>query len=44
MTGREPKSIKSLKENKDIRILQADKGNCTAVVDDSEYKHKVNSL
>jgi len=42
MTGREFKSVKSLKENKDIRILQADKGNCTEVLDDSEYKHALN--
>jgi len=44
VTGRELKSIKSLKENKDIGILQADKGKCTAVLDDSEYKHMFNSL
>jgi hypothetical protein len=37
-------AIKSLKLNKDIRILQADKGNCTVVLDDSEYKAKLNTL
>lgn len=42
--GRKLKSIKSLKENKDIRILQAGKGNCIVVLDDSEYKHALNSL
>jgi len=42
--GRELKSIKSLKENKDTRLLQADKGNCIVVLDDSEYKHALNSL
>jgi vacuolar-type H+-ATPase subunit C/Vma6 len=44
MMGSEFKSIKSLKENKYIRILQADKGKYTVVLDDSEYKHTLNSL
>jgi hypothetical protein len=37
-------ALKSLKHNKDIRILQADKGNCTVVLDDSEYRNKLNHL
>jgi hypothetical protein len=44
MARRELKSIESLKENKDIRILQADKGNCIVVLDGTEYKHTLNSL
>jgi hypothetical protein len=35
-------ALKSLKHNKDIRIFQADKGNCTVVLDDSEYRNKLN--
>jgi hypothetical protein len=37
MTKQEFRALKSLKLNKDIRILQADKGNCTVVLDESEY-------
>jgi len=44
LAGRELKSIESLKENKDIRILQADKGNCIVVLDGTECKHTLNSL
>jgi hypothetical protein len=29
--------------NKDIRVLQADKGNCKVVLDASEYKDKLNT-
>jgi hypothetical protein len=36
--------VKSLRLNKDIRILQADKGHCTVVLDESEYKDKLNTL
>jgi hypothetical protein len=44
MTKQEFKALKSLKLNKDNRILQADKGNCTVVLDVSEYRNKLNHL
>jgi hypothetical protein len=37
-------ALKSLKHNKNIRISQADKGICTVVLDDSEYRDKLNLL
>jgi hypothetical protein len=42
MTTKELKTMKSLRINKDIRILQADKG--TVVLDESKYKDKLNAL
>ncbi|PNF20184.1 hypothetical protein B7P43_G16972 [Cryptotermes secundus] len=44
MTTKELKAVKSLRLNKEIRILRADKGNCTVVLDESEYKDKLNTL
>lgn len=44
MTGRELKCFESLKQIIDVKILQADKGNCTVVLDDTEYLHKLISL
>jgi hypothetical protein len=44
MTTKELRAVKSLRLNKNIRILQADKGNCTVVMDESEYKDKLNTL
>jgi hypothetical protein len=38
------KAMKSLRLNRDIRILQADKGNCTVVLDEPKYKNKFNTL
>jgi hypothetical protein len=38
MTTKELKAVRSLRLNKVIRILQADKGNCTVVFDESKYK------
>jgi hypothetical protein len=35
---KELKAVKSLRLNKETRILQADKGNCTVVFDESKYK------
>jgi hypothetical protein len=35
--------IESLKENKEIIILQADKGNCMVVLNKSTYKEKISS-
>jgi hypothetical protein len=37
------KAVRSLRPNKDIRILQADKGSYTVVLDESKYK-KLNTL
>jgi hypothetical protein len=44
MTTKELKALKSLRLNKEIRILQADKGNCTVVFDEHKYKEKLNTL
>jgi hypothetical protein len=38
------KAMKSLRLNGDIRILEADKSNCTVVLDESKYKNKFNTL
>jgi hypothetical protein len=38
MSTKELKAIKSLRLNKDIGILQADKSNCTVVFDEFKYK------
>jgi hypothetical protein len=37
LTGKDLKALKSLRLNKDIRILQADEGNCMVVLDETEY-------
>jgi hypothetical protein len=44
MTTKELRAVKSLSLNIDIRILQADKGNCTVVSDETKYKDKSNTL
>jgi hypothetical protein len=44
VTRKESMTLKFLKDNKEIRILQADKGNCTVVLNASTYKEKVPSL
>jgi hypothetical protein len=36
------RAVKSLKLNEDIRILPADKGNCTIIVDETQYRDKIN--
>jgi hypothetical protein len=36
--------LKTLKDNKALRILQDDKGNCTVVLNKSTYKAKISSL
>jgi hypothetical protein len=41
---KESMALKSLKDNKEIRILQADKGNCTVMLNESTYKEKISSL
>jgi hypothetical protein len=38
------KAVKSLRLNKDIRILQADTDNCIVGFDESKYKDKLNTL
>jgi hypothetical protein len=35
---------KTLSLNKEIKILQADKGNCTVIMDESEYRNKLNTM
>jgi hypothetical protein len=44
ITQEEYRAIKSLKLNKNIRILPADKGNCSVVLDETTYKDKLNKL
>jgi hypothetical protein len=44
MTKSESMALKALRNNKQIRILQADKGNCTVVSNESTYKEKISSL
>jgi hypothetical protein len=38
ITKKELKAVKSLRLNKDIRILQAEGGNCMVVLDEAKYK------
>jgi hypothetical protein len=44
MTKKELKAMKSLRLNRDIKILQAGKGNCTVVLDECKYKNKLKTL
>jgi hypothetical protein len=44
MISKEFKAIKVLKLSKDIKNLQADKGNCTVVLDESKYRTKLDTL
>jgi hypothetical protein len=44
MTMKELRAVRSSRLNKDIRILQADSGKCTVVLDTSEYKDKLYTL
>jgi hypothetical protein len=44
ITRKESVTLKSLKDNKEIIILKADKGNCTVVLDESTHKEKISSL
>jgi hypothetical protein len=41
---KESMALKSLNENKEIRILKGDKGNCMVVLNESTYKEKISSL
>jgi hypothetical protein len=40
----ESNALKSLKRNRDIRILPGDKGNCTVVMNETTYMEKLNTL
>jgi hypothetical protein len=44
ITQEEYRAIKSLKLNKNIRILLEDKGNCSIVLDETTYQDKLNTL
>jgi hypothetical protein len=44
ISKKELKALRSLRLNKDIRILPADKNNCTIVLDELEYRDKFNTL
>jgi hypothetical protein len=44
ITRKESVVLKSLRDNKEIRILQADKGNCALILDESTYKENISSL
>jgi hypothetical protein len=37
-------ALKSLKDNTNLTILPADKGNATVVLNTTDYKHKISSL
>jgi hypothetical protein len=43
MSKKEMKAVKSLMLNQDIRIIPADKGNCTVVLDESKYNDNINT-
>jgi hypothetical protein len=43
MTAKELKAVRFLRLKKDIRILLADKGNCTVVFEEFKYKEKLNT-
>ena len=40
----EEQALKELKEDKDIVIFKADKGNCTVIMDRPDYDQKINAL
>jgi hypothetical protein len=44
LTTAERESLRTLKENTDLTILPADKGNATAFLNTVDHKHKINSL
>jgi hypothetical protein len=44
MTTKELKAVNYLRLDKGIRILQAEKGNCTVVFDEHKCKEKLNTL
>jgi hypothetical protein len=44
ITRKESVPVRSLKDSKEIRILQADKGNCTIVLNECTCTEKMSSL
>jgi hypothetical protein len=44
ITRKEYMASKFLKNNKEMRFLQADKGNCMVVLNEFTYKEKISSL
>ena len=38
------RALNSLKNNKNIKIMKADKGNVTVVLDNDEYEYKMKNL
>jgi hypothetical protein len=44
MTRKESMALKSLKNNKQIQILQADRRNCMVVLNESTHEEKISSL
>jgi hypothetical protein len=44
VSKKEFKAVRSSRLNKDIKIHQVDEGSCTVVLDESEYKDKLNTL
>jgi hypothetical protein len=44
ITRAESNALKSLKRNRDIRILPADRGNCMVIMNKSIYMEKLNTL
>jgi hypothetical protein len=44
ISKQELSALTSLKQNKDIRIIQADKGNCTVMLNEADYQNKLNTL
>jgi hypothetical protein len=44
MTRKESTVLKSLKDKKEIKNLQADKKNCMLVLNESKFKEKISSL
>ncbi|KAI5636423.1 hypothetical protein NE865_10843 [Phthorimaea operculella] len=43
-TAAERQALKALRENKEVLVLKADKGNATVVMDTTEYDHKIQAL
>ena len=44
LNRKEHHAIHSLRQDKSIHILKADKGNCTVVMDKTDYDQKINDL
>jgi hypothetical protein len=44
ITSQESVALKSLRDYKEIRTLQADKGNCTVILNESSYNEKISSI